>query len=79
MAGTSEHDRSLVRQAHTRFVLQYRFPTQHAPPLLVGAPPGEPLPSLSFLPPERKSLRVASPSLFPAAALDYVAAQVHEL
>ena len=34
MAGTSEHDRETVKRAHARFVAQYRFPNQHAPPLM---------------------------------------------
>jgi hypothetical protein len=34
MKGTAEHDRLLLRQAHTAFIMQFRFPTQHAPPLM---------------------------------------------
>ena len=34
MAGTSEHDKWLLGQAHARFVKEYGFPNQHAPPLM---------------------------------------------
>lgn len=34
MAGTAEHDREIVRQAHQRFVHEYGFPSQRNPPLM---------------------------------------------
>ena len=34
MAGTSEHERDVVKQYHATFVSKYGFPVQHNPPLL---------------------------------------------